>query len=298
MNDFELYEVNNINLDNFIDLPIKFEGSSEKVILENRFNRNMYMVKFEKYDKKSNSPYNDYIAEYISSNLIRYLGYESQEAYLVKYKDINSVAVKLFDFDLFELSDKNNYFYSMEENYLDIDKIFLEYREHRYKNKIDEKLFNEFLIKMLLIDYIIVNMDRHTGNIGFREINNKLIPAPFYDSGASLLTRYFFNNYTEVIKNHKLMNYKIRYKEKQINFEKLLELLSLKSDSIDYKNEIEYIIKNYNKNLDNINKIIDTVKLIDKRYLEKTEEIKLLINITINELKDIINKNNDELLWN
>lgn len=287
-------KLNIINPKDYIEIPIAIGGSSDKLVLENRFSRERYIVKSQKLDNKTKSPYNDHIAEFIGSNIIRLLGYESQEAYLVQYNDLITVAVKMFDFDLKELSNECNYFYSMEENFLDLDKILSEYKVHSYVEKFDEDKFNRFLIQMLLVDYIIVNIDRHPGNIGFREVNGILVPAPFYDAGASLLTRYFFKDYKDVIEDHKLVNYKVRLNNKRITFEQSLEQLS--ESTVDYKKEIRFILGNYNKNKEEIFKLIEFIQDIGSSYKNIIPLLKTLLEMTTGELRNIINENN-QLSW-
>lgn len=287
-------KLNIIKLEDYIEIPIAIGGSSEKLVLENRFSRERYIVKSQKLDNKTNSPYNDHIAEFLGSNIIKLLGYESQKAYLVQYNDLITVAVKMFDFELKELSNECNYFYSMEESFLDLDKILSEYRTHSYTDKFDEEKFKRFLVQMLLVDYVIVNIDRHPGNIGFREVNGILVPAPFYDAGASLLTRYFFKDYQDVIENHKLVNYKVRLNNKRITFEQSLEQLS--ESTVDYKKEIRFLLENYDKNREEIFKLIESIQDIDNRYKNIIPLLETLLEMTTSELRSIINESN-QISW-
>lgn len=271
-------------------------GTAPKVMLKDRSTDEPYMLKFQKHSIRNKSSYNDHIAEFIGSNIIQLIGYEAQETYLVLYENTTAVLIKMFNSRLFELQNTLSYFYDMDERYLDLDSIIERYKIRSSKTNIDERLFKEFLIKMLIVDYLIVNIDRHPGNIGFFRENGILVPAPFYDSGASLLTRYFDRNYEEMVESHKLMNYKVLLEGKRTNFEEVLKLLSGEVESNDYyKKEIEYILNNYRKNKNEIHKIINCIKTLGDKYEESAEQIKKLLEFTTTELKSLINNDSENL---
>ena len=177
----------------------------------------------------------------------------------------------------------------MDERYLDLDSIIEGYKIRSSKTNIDEKSFKEFLIRMLIVDYLIVNIDRHPGNIGFFRENGILVPAPFYDSGASLLTRYFDRKYEEMVENHRLVNYKVLVNERRTSFEEVLKLLSreVKNDEY-YKKEIGYVLGNYERNREEIHKIIDCIKMLGNEYLESANQIKKLLDFTTSELRTLL----------
>lgn len=223
-------------------------GTSPKVMFRDRYTDELYMLKFQKHSLRNKSSYNDHIAEFIGSNVIQLIGYESQDTYLALYDNSTAVLVKMFSNKLFELKGTLSYFYDMDERYLDLDSIIEGYKIRSSKTNIDERLFKEFLIRMLIVDYLIVNIDRHPGNIGFFRENGILVPSPFYDSGASLLTRYFDRNYDEMIGSHKMMNYEVLLDGKRINFEEVLKFLSREAENGEfYKKEIEHVLRNYEK---------------------------------------------------
>lgn len=264
-------------------------GTSPKVMFRDRFTDEPYMLKFQKRSLKNKSSYNDHIAEFIGSNIIQLIGYESQNAYLVWYNNNTAVLIKIFDEPLIELKGTLSYFYNMDERFLDLDNIIEGYRIRSSKTNMDERLFKEFLIKMLIVDYLIVNIDRHPGNIGFFRENGILVPAPFYDSGASLLTRYFDRNYEEMVESHKLMNYKVLVDGKRINFEEVLKLLSREAEDCDYyRKEIEYVLNNYERNKEEIHRIIDCIKMLGDEYVESANQIKKLLEFTTSELRTLL----------
>lgn len=264
-------------------------GTSPKVMFRDRYTDELYMLKFQKHSLRNKSSYNDHIAEFIGSNVIQLIGYESQNTYLVLYDNSTAVLVKMFSNKLFELKGTLSYFYDMDERYLNLDSIIEGYKIRSSKTNIDEKLFKEFLIRMLIVDYLIVNIDRHPGNIGFFRENGILVPAPFYDSGASLLTRYFDRNYDEMIGSHKLMNYKVLLDGKRINFEEVLKFLSREAENSEfYKKEIEYVLGNYEKNKEEIHRIIDCIKMLGDKYIESANQIKKLLEFTTSELRTLL----------
>lgn len=271
-------------------------GTSPKIMFRDRYTDEPYMLKFQKHSLKNKSSYNDHIAEFIGSNIIQLIGYDSQNAYLVWYNSNTAVLIKIFDEPLIELKGTLSYFYDMDGRYLDLDSIIEGYKIRSSKTNIDEVLFKEFLIKMLIVDYLIVNIDRHPGNIGFFRENGTLVPAPFYDSGASLLTRYFDHNYEEMVESHRLINYKVLLNEKRTNFEEVLKLLSKEVESDEYyKKEIEYILENYERNKEEIHKIIDCIKMLGNEYVESANQIKKLLEFTTLELKSLLNNESEDL---
>lgn len=291
LNKFEI----NIIGDSYVSLHKDIlSGASEKIFLLDPFTKDEYMIKLPKRDYKIGSSYNDHIAEFLGSNIIQYLGYPSQDAYLIKSDFISeSVMVKLFKEPLTELSSKIDYFYSMEYNALDLDKILNEYKIHSNISHINTDKFNQFLVKMLIVDYIIVNIDRHPGNIGFFRDNDGIYYLnPFYDSGASLLTRYFYQDYNEMIRNHQVVNYKVIKDGKRCKFENVLEEISNNiGNSKYYKEEIQYVLSNYNKNKLEIHKLINTIIKLDDKYIDTAESIKELLEFTTEELRNLIDKN-------
>lgn len=65
----------------------------------------------------------------------------------------------------------------------------------KLKNDINNKIFNEILDNTLILDYIILNQDRHYGNFGLvRKTNGTLKSAPIFDSGDSLFGSKFIDS--------------------------------------------------------------------------------------------------------
>ena len=264
-------------------------GTSPKIMFRDRYTDELYMLKFQKHSLKNKSSYNDHIVEFIGSNIIQLIGYESQDTYLALYDKSTAVLIKMFENKLIELKSTLSYFYDMDERYLDLDSIIEGYKIRSSKTNIDERLFKEFLIRMLIVDYLIVNIDRHPGNIGFFRENGILVPAPFYDSGASLLTRYFDHNYGEMVKSHSLINYKILVDGRRINFEEVLKILSREANNGEYyREEIKYVLSNYERNKEEIHKIIDCIKMLGDEYVEPADQIKKLLEFTTSELKTLL----------
>lgn len=275
-------------------------GTSPKVMFRDRYTDELYMLKFQKHSLRNKSSYNDHIAEFIGSNVTQLIGYESQDTYLALYDNSTAVLVKMFSNKLIELEGTLSYFYDMDERFLDLDSIIEGYKIRSNKTNIDEMLFKEFLIKMLIVDYLIVNIDRHPGNIGFFRENGILVPAPFYDSGASLLTRYFDHNYEEMVESHKMMNYKVLLDGQRTNFEEVLKLPSKGVGSDEYyKKEIKYVLNNYERNKEEIHRIIDCIKMLGDEYVESANQIKKLLEFTTTELNSLVNDNseNSNLSW-
>ena len=208
---------------------------------------------------------------------------------MVGYNNNTAVLIKIFDEPLIELKGTLSYFYDMDERYLDLDSIIEGYKIRSSKTSIDEKLFKEFLIRMLIVDYLIVNIDRHPGNTGFFRENGILVPAPFYDSGASLLTRYFDHNYEEMVESHRLVNYKVLLNGKRTSFGEVLKFLSSEVESGGYyKAEIKYVLENCERNKEEIHRIIDCIKMLGDEYVKSANQIKKLLEFTTSELATLL----------
>lgn len=95
--------------------------------------------------------------------------------------------------------------------------------------------YKEFLDAMILVDYIMQNVDRHLGNFGFiRDVNTgKLIgPAPIFDNGVA-----FWNNNKEIVTlDSKLFKNKLDVLNEQRG--KYSEKLHSLSKDMGYKNLI------------------------------------------------------------
>lgn len=290
LNKYKINKLNNTNKGLYQIQGANLGGSTKKLLFIDAMTDKEYMFKIPKEDYITGSGYNDHIAEFLGSNIIQYLGYPSQNVFLANYDGIEGVIVEMFGQELVELSSNVDYFYSMEYRSLDLDKITGNYKLRSTKDNIDIDLFNKFLIKMLIVDYIIINIDRHPGNIGFiLNKNNIYEPSPFYDSGASFLTRYFNHDYNNIVKNHSIISYKIIKDGKRCKFSDILESLSENIGNSDYyKEQIEYIIGNYNRNKSEIYKIIDTIGLTDNMNSNIIMNIKELLQFTTSELETLI----------
>ena len=108
--------------------------------------------------------------------------------------------------------------------------------------------FGEYLLRLLIIDTLFLNEDRHFHNIAFIEENDKFLLCPIFDNGAGLLsdTRLDYpleNDEISMIKNVKSKTI-IEDFDEQLNVMKQLHKVNIEfsfsdKDIIDILNEVK-----------------------------------------------------------
>ena len=132
-----------------------------------------------------------------------------------------------------------------------------------------------FFYKLIVLDYLLANSDRHYGNFGFMRNANSLEwlgPAPIFDSSNSL----YFDKSETFLSNEK--NLKEDFISK--SFESKLEIQLLK-----YKSEIRNLRIDYSALKEKINNI---TKLFFADDLISESRAKLLSKILLNRTKKLI----------
>ena len=188
---------------------INFGGSERKFPVV--YNDDIYMLKFyENHVKKheiSTSNANNPISEYISSHIASSMGLPVHETVLGTYKDEIVVGCKDFRKEL-EINIEFSEYVHAKYDSKDIKRIIrLDQIYGSLKDPIND--FSEELQKQsikrywdtFVIDALVGNFDRHTGNWGYLSSNNILKIAPIYDFGSTLFPQLSDQGCQEFINN-------------------------------------------------------------------------------------------------
>ena len=296
----------------------QYGGSDEKQTIY--FNGNRYMLKFpdkipfEKRNDLNSSSRNNIFSEYVACHIIETLGIPVQETILGLYKDKTGlerpvVACKDFCTDGYQLNEFQEYNSSNNERfkeikYPNIDDIVsaIQDYEESIKDIAIERFWDTFVI-----DAILGNFDRHTGNWGYLYNDeasiDKVKLAPIYDCGSSLYPMLADKGIQKVLDDQNMINERIytypkaafSYNGKQIHYHKfLISDKALNDPAI--RKSVNKIYERYDKT--RIDHVIDNTPLISdiRKELYKTmidERMDKLIVPYINHQKQIINFSND-----
>ena len=153
------------------------------------------------YFKLSNYNYIDGITgheninEIIVDRLLEILGIEHLKYYLINSK----IIIEEKQFDTFVCASKN--FRKETEEKIPLD-TFYDLKKQKGESIIDFCIrmnFEEMIYQMIVVDYLILNRDRHGANVEvlYNKKERKYRIAPLYDHGLSLL----FNNTDDQLKS-------------------------------------------------------------------------------------------------
>ena len=175
----------------------QFGGSDRKESVF--FEESRYMLKFpdriapDKRNELNSSYRNNVFSEYISCHIINELGYDAQETLLGTYKGKETVACKDFCTGGFELNEFEKYKSSFSvdfENmrYPDIFDVVKALSKDRDRVDIDPEISLTQFWDIFMLDVLLGNFDRHTGNWGYLYSDEQEVVklAPIYDCGACL----------------------------------------------------------------------------------------------------------------
>lgn len=235
------------------------------------YNDELYMLKFPKEKHIDNEYASGTINEYISSNIFKILGFNTQDTLLGYYQDKIVVAYKDFeglDKKFFSFGKVKNSPINANGNK---DDSFINTDLHDTLNTIqNQELINpdqlkSFYYEMFIADTLIANYDRHNGNWGFLlDKNENASIAPIFDCGCSLYPK--INTYEmEKYLNHTgslndlLLNQTtsaIMINNKKINPQSFLK----ETTDIDIIKALNNVYEQINQ--DKINELIDSTELI------------------------------------
>lgn len=151
-----------------------------------------YMLKFQDFKTRTDwtSYGNSIYSEYIACRIFQSVGIKTQETYLCKIKDDYVVACKIF-------TDKNTRLVEIAEasTHPDVrikfgrnpslDDVYKTFYNHP---DIDFEASVEHFWNVFVMDALLANFDRHSGNYGFLmdDDTGKMKPSPVYDCASCL----------------------------------------------------------------------------------------------------------------
>lgn len=235
-----------------------------------------------------------HLTEYISCKLIEQMEYPVQSTSLVNIYGKEAVKIKIFKKSICPVLSMGEYTLetynipgkSLNNNTIEI----LESALKKESNAVDR------VFEIIVIDSLILNTDRHLGNIAIYEDG---LLAPLYDNGLSLgVVEYFSKKITdpnEVIEKYKMQ---FRYKTKRMTWEvfrKRYDKLILKVMNTTINNLINAIKST------KIEDIINTIPIeMQQEWLDYLNWVEILYNknreIVLNRLNDL-NANGGSLKW-
>lgn len=175
-----------------------YGGSDQKIRI--LYNDEIYMLKFAdnhaKRSEISTSEVNNVTSEYVSSHIVNdAIGLSTHETILGTYGEDLVVACKDFKQDREYLSEFADYL-KARYNSKDRGKYLYYYQLYETIHNVPELMAHEQMCKdqywnTMVIDALIGNFDRHTGNWGYlvNEKTGDFRLAPMYDFGSSLFPR-------------------------------------------------------------------------------------------------------------
>lgn len=217
--------------------------------------------------KKDNRGREGYV-EYLVSKLLSYSSLKEDEFVMYEYGVINNVngcRSKNFlksDESLITLYRLyyNEYGTNIAEEISKIEKMEdrIEYIIHFVKKICGIDIY-DYLAKLIAIDMLVLNEDRHFNNIALINNENGFVPAPIFDNGVSLLTANVSVNWNFSVEenvrrviakpfsgSHEKM-YKYFNNKLNINYEKALLWIDSEPDSKE-KEVLKYQLKKYEEN--------------------------------------------------
>lgn len=240
------------------------------------YNNENYMMKFPPIATKNQSiSYtNSCISEYISCNIIKILGFESQETYLGKYK--NKIVVICKDLEengyrLFEFAKIKNTIIDSPGYNTELSEIMQTIQE---QNLIDSEKLLKFFWNMFIIDTLLGNFDRHNGNWGLliNEFTKSVKIAPIFDCGSCLFPQNNDNGMELITRDISELNTRIYSYPRSAIKENNIKINYYEFIKKNYKTN-KYLEESLNKvgkavenNFKSIENIIDNVECISEVY--------------------------------
>lgn len=193
----------------YMTIDFKVDGNSRKSVLRDE-NGVLWIRKLDKM--RGTQRMHDTISEHMSCKTLKALQYNVQFTKLDNSSGELAVLCRM-DSEIEQLKSVKSYFTKDKLEY-DLDTL-LSYSKQ--KPNIDIEAFRYSLIRRLPLDYVLLNVDLHAGNIGFiRNDKNILEPSYIYDMGGSLLSKYALNT-KEYLSKTRNIKESIRFGKRNIN---------------------------------------------------------------------------------
>lgn len=244
--------------------------------------------------EEENIIYPLHLTEYLSCKLIEQMGYPVQSTSLMNIYGKEAVKIKKFEKQISPILSMGEYTLgtynipgkSLNDNTVEI----LESALKRESNAVDR------VFEIIVIDALILNTDRHLGNVAVYSDSSL---APLYDNGLSLgVVEYFskkIKDPEEVIEKYKMQ---FRHKTKRMTWDvfkkRYNDLISEVTEST--INNLKDAIRNTN-----IKDIISTIPTeMQKEWSDYLDWVEILYNknkeVVLNRLNDL-NMNGGSLKW-
>lgn len=244
--------------------------------------------------KEDNTIYPLHITEYLSCKLIEQMGYPVQNTSLMNIYEKEAVKIKKFKKQISPILSMGEYTletYNIPGKGLNNNTVEILKSALKKENNAADRVF-----EIIVIDSLILNTDRHLGNVAVYSDGSL---APLYDNGLSLgVVEYFSKKITdpkEVIEKYKMQ---FRYKTKRMTWEvfkkRYGDLISEVTEST--INNLKSAIRNTN-----IKNIISTIPTeMQKEWSDYLGWIEMLFNknkeVVLNRLNDL-NRSGGSIKW-
>ncbi len=219
------------------------------------------------YKDNPNAPLNEYLASMICMYLgIKHVKYELD----VINKKLVSKCEDFIDEDTELITAHSILKDDLTGNYKDIYEKYIKILE---SNGISDARDN--LEDMVLLDYLIMNVDRHLNNLGIiRDVNTLrwLRVAPIFDSGEAMNIDMLDDNTMVINENGRLFN-------EVVHFDKFLELI---------RKTRKYDFERLEKVVDEFEKILKKYQSISKMNNQDIYNLCYLLYLRIQKAKDIL----------
>lgn len=266
-----------------------YSGADRKISIT--YNNKNYLLKFPNYakDNKEASYTNNVFSEYIGCHIFNIIGIKAQETILGKYYyedgtekdvvaclDFNTNDLKLTEFSNFQNSyiEISNSTGKVNNDLNEIIETLNNHPDLYNREEIKEKFWD-----MFIIDALLGNFDRHSGNWGFLidEKNKKIEFSPIYDCGSCLYPQLLDSQMKDILNSEEEIDKRIyifpnsalKINNNKINYFSFIS--SLENDSCN-----KALIRIFPKiNLNKINELIDSILEISdirKRFYKKLLE--------------------------
>lgn len=268
--------------------PLVLGGVADKVIVIDPETDKRIILKFGRSHKITDEIIRDYVSEFIGCRIGKELGYSIQEVHLGYYNGRECVAIDMFDSipitfkNLGYSTVDNDKIHTRDENY-DLDWL-LKLRMGA-KFGISQSTYTKWVLAVFMLDMFIGNYDRHEGNWGFiTNENNKKVPSPLFDMGASLFSRDIDSviGWTDgKIKNEieSGIRSSILYKGKKRGYFQLLNIYIQTNPQL--KEIITSFINLAEQKIDNFRQIYNEVNEYNREYEAYTNFIDKMLRIKL-----------------
>lgn len=266
-----------------------YSGADRKISIT--YNNKNYLLKFPNYakDNKEASYTNNVFSEYIGCHIFNIIGIKAQETILGKYYyedgtekdvvaclDFNTNDLKLTEFSNFQNSyiEISNSTGKVNNDLNEIIETLNNHPDLYNREEIKEKFWD-----MFIIDALLGNFDRHSGNWGFLidEKNKKIEFSPIYDCGSCLYPQLLDSQMKDILNSEEEIDKRI-----YIFPNSALKVDNTKINYFNFISSLEYdscnkaLIRIFPKiNLNKINELIDSILEISdirKRFYKKLLE--------------------------